>query len=343
MNLPDTSKEHRTSRAPLASVVIPTYNREAFIEDAIHSVLVQSHPAIEILVVDDGSTDGTSRLLRRLQATHPKIQVLENRRRKGPSGARNSGILAAKGDYVAFLDSDDTWLPGHLSDGIRFLEMHPEIPLVFGNFRVEAYPGGQPSFHFFDEKNVLKRLHRVAVDDDFAILEGNLFEALIQENFFHVGTVIVRNALRGHVLFDEEIRFCEDRDFAIRIFKAANAPFAVRMEPTFVQRRHSGNLTHITDANALLESYEAFLHISTRYERELPLLPGEKKTLHGCVRSKWLRKAYRHRTRGELSEALGSVCQSVRYGFDPGQPTELLKILASAPAFLFAKRKRPAA
>jgi len=117
----------------LISVIIPSYNRAPILERAIQSVLIQKGPPFEIIVVDDGSTDETEKvvhdLFRMAGNTRPlplKFVAQENR---GVSAARNTGIYHSKGEWIAFLDSDDEWLPGKLEAQMRFFETHPEYQI----------------------------------------------------------------------------------------------------------------------------------------------------------------------------------------------------------------------
>src|SRR5512138_1185650 len=97
-------------RTPLVSVVIPTYNRAPLLERAIHSVLSQTYTNLEVIVIDDASTDDTQDRIKNLQLADIRIQYIRHDRNRGSQAARNTGIHAAKGKYVAFLDSDDEWL-----------------------------------------------------------------------------------------------------------------------------------------------------------------------------------------------------------------------------------------
>ena len=320
----------KRSLAPLVSVVIPTFNRAAFIVEAIDSVLHQHFPSLEILVVDDRSTDSTVQVIKRLMQRHPEIVLLENKRRKGPSGARNTGILAGRGEFVAFLDSDDTWLPLHLEKGVLFLEGHKGITVLFGNFRVEDATDCDAQHDFFDRKRVLHRIKKDMVNADFAILRGNVFQALIQENFFHVGTAIIRSDVARSVLFDEDIRLSEDRDFAIRLSKKAGAVFGCRFEPTFIQRRHGTNLSDFSDTDVQLEAYNAHVYLFSRYLKELSLTRFERKVLTLAIRQRLLSIAYRHRQKREIGPAMTSVYKSLNYGFEGRQITEFAKIVVSA-------------
>ena len=107
------------------SVVIPTYNRLSVLPRALDSVFGQTLPALEVIVVDDGSTDGTADWVR---ANYPKARVIEQENR-GVSAARNTGIRESCGQWLAFLDSDDSWLPKKLHEQVQALGLEPEIRL----------------------------------------------------------------------------------------------------------------------------------------------------------------------------------------------------------------------
>jgi glycosyltransferase involved in cell wall biosynthesis len=111
---------------PAVSVVIPTYNRAGLIAQAVRSVLDQTGINFEIIVVDDGSTDNTRQILEQF---NDKIRYLATENR-GVAHARNIGMKASFGRYIAFLDSDDLYLPGKLALQVAFMEAHPEVGVV---------------------------------------------------------------------------------------------------------------------------------------------------------------------------------------------------------------------
>jgi glycosyltransferase involved in cell wall biosynthesis len=124
------SKERRLARV---SVIIPVYNGEKYITSTIQSVLQQSYANWELVIVNDGSTDRTPELCRSFMRKNVKIIDQPNR---GLSEARNVGIRHSKGEYIAFLDADDIWLPAKLEKQVSFLDSHPLVGLVFCGSRL---------------------------------------------------------------------------------------------------------------------------------------------------------------------------------------------------------------
>lgn len=111
---------------------MPTYNRASFIPKALESINSQSFKDWELIIVDDGSTDNSQALIESLTKSHEKTIKYIKQKNQGPAIARNTGIKAATGDYIAFFDSDDIWLEHHLNDCISAMQDHPEISWVYG-------------------------------------------------------------------------------------------------------------------------------------------------------------------------------------------------------------------
>lgn len=118
-----------TSQTPLVSVIIPAYNSAKFAAKAVESVLAQTYQNYELIVIDDGSTDNTKEVLNRF-AGRVNYIFQENR---GPSAARNMGIKVAQGEYICFLDADDTWLPMKLEVQLAFMKNNRGIVLLFSD------------------------------------------------------------------------------------------------------------------------------------------------------------------------------------------------------------------
>ena len=129
-----------SGREPKISVVIPTYNRAHCIEVCVQSVLTQSYENLEVIVVDDGSSDNSRDILARLAESDPRINVL-HQDNSGVSSARNTGIRASQGEYIAFLDSDDRWYPEKLEKQLEAISEHTEPVLSMTALHI-TYPDG---------------------------------------------------------------------------------------------------------------------------------------------------------------------------------------------------------
>lgn len=106
---------------PLVSIITPTYNAARFIGETIRSALIQTHQSFELLVADDASRDGTPELIERLASDDPRVRLLRHAENRGPAAARNTALEASRGQFIAFLDSDDLWLPEKLKIQLHFM------------------------------------------------------------------------------------------------------------------------------------------------------------------------------------------------------------------------------
>lgn len=121
---------------PLASVVIPTYNKVLFIEQTVRSVLNQTYPSLELLLIDNGSTDGTQITLKKLESDHRNIRFIQTPKNLGPSGARNLGIRESNGEYIFFLDGDDLMFPSKIEKQIAFMEINRHIGMSLTSYLI---------------------------------------------------------------------------------------------------------------------------------------------------------------------------------------------------------------
>jgi len=179
------------------SVIIPTYNRSDLVLQAVTSVLEQTFKDMEILVVDDGSTDGTADKLEPFSA---KIRLLRHERTRGVSAARNTGIVASSAPLIAFLDSDDRWLPGKLDAQVRFFREHA------GAVACQT------------REIWIRRGRRVNPARRHIKPSGDIFEASLERCLVSPSAVMIRRSLFDEVgLFDEDMPVCEDYDLWLRI------------------------------------------------------------------------------------------------------------------------------
>lgn len=233
---------------PLVSVVIPAFNAQAHLAECLVSVASQERDFdIEIIVVDDGSTDATAEIARTFAGVRCIVQP-----NRGPSAARNVGIEAARGTYVAFLDADDLWPTGKLKEQIRILEDHPELGLLFGDCRQFSAQGARPQTEF--QANHLGRAQwgpGPVIPDAYA--------RLLEVNFITTGSVIVhRDILQAVGGFAEDLRLVEDLDLWLRI--AHRHPIGWCEHECLHRRRHADNISRDSEAMAL-----AFLEVLRRH------------------------------------------------------------------------------
>ena len=181
------------------SVIIPTYNRAFTIEHAIKSVLNQTYKPIEIIVVDDGSTDNTKRVVESINNPLIKYYYKEN---GGAASARNYGAIKAEGDWLAFNDSDDVWIEDKLFKQAKYAQLHPEYNLIYSSYKM----------HMADGNTLI-----VPDKNTSAQLEGDILSSLVIKNTIGTPTVMVKKDTFLKVGgFDERLRCIEDWNFAIR-------------------------------------------------------------------------------------------------------------------------------
>jgi glycosyltransferase involved in cell wall biosynthesis len=175
--------------SPLVSVIVPSYNHAAYLRECIDSVLGQDHQRTELIVVDDGSSDGSLDILRGYGAHLTLLQQHGGRQARG----RNLGLAAAHGEIIAFLDSDDRYLPGRLSSAVAALGAAPEVDVVWGDYRLIDARGA-----------IVGQSHWTPRDADFRL-------ELIAGNPICNGTVTLRRAVLDAIGgFDERVpRVCD--------------------------------------------------------------------------------------------------------------------------------------
>jgi glycosyltransferase involved in cell wall biosynthesis len=211
-----------TERAPAVSVVVPVYNVARFLGQAIESVLAQRHPALEILVVDDGSTDQTPGVARAIAGPIRYIRQ-ENR---GPAAARNAGIRLARAEVLAFVDADDLWPAGKLDRQLPVLASGSPVDIVMG----------------YTQPMIMTRPF-----EDVPALQAILSPRLT----LSVGASLYRRSVFERFgAFDEAIRMADDLDWLLRA-REAGARIQVVKAVTLLYRENPGSLTYQKDPTQL--------------------------------------------------------------------------------------------
>jgi glycosyltransferase involved in cell wall biosynthesis len=198
---------------PHITVIIPTYNRSQFVVEAVESVLSQTYPDFEVIVVDDGSTDDTVAVLRRFEG---RIRLVRQENR-GPAAARNRGLSEASGEFIAFLDSDDLWDKRKLERQVSFLEDHPSELICY------------------TDEIWIRRGVRVNPRKRHAKWDGWIFEKCLPLCIISPSSVMMRRPFFELVgTFDEDFPVCEDYELWLRA--SARLPIRYLPEKLIIKR-----------------------------------------------------------------------------------------------------------
>jgi glycosyltransferase involved in cell wall biosynthesis len=270
--------------APFVSVVIPTYNYGRFVTAAVDSVLAQTFPAGEIIVVDDGSTDDTAE---RLRPYGDRIRYIRQEN-QGLPAARNTGIRAARGELIALLDSDDLWHPRKLELQVRHLAASPDTGLV----AADSVPGLEQGWP------------EVGTDAPLPFQSFSVEDILVRSRFGPSGVLVRKECFDTVGLFDPALRSAEDRDMWLRI--AARFRVVKLAVPLWWYRLHGGNMSA---AAARMEENEMKVLRRTLASLAggLRRLPLRLRVLSYTLKS----AAYRYDIAGSRRQAIWRLLKSV--------------------------------
>ncbi len=273
---------------PSVSVVVPAYNCAAYLPAALESILSQSLPALEVIVVDDGSRDDTPRVVR------PYLDRITYLRQenKGLPAARNAGIRASVGEFVALLDADDAWMPNKLELQMP-LFADPEVGIVYSDFSV-TYADGR----FLDSY----------LRDRPLASEGDVVENYIRSRFLFPSTMVLRRSILDECgLFDEEMFAAEDIELFARMclrckVARVNKPLMLRTE----------GIHNITANVNKLNDY-TILALEKILAREPALGSSVRKVIHQELGKQTWWRGYRYFKAGEQKKARQELQRAIRY------------------------------
>ncbi len=299
---------------PKISVVIPAYNCAAFLPAAIESVLAQTYTGAEIIVVDDGSTDGTGVVL---AAYRDRVTVLVQENRGLPA-ARNAGVRAANGEFIALLDADDSWLPEKLEAQMpHFSDL--QVGIVYTDFAVQ-YADGR-----FQESYLVNR--PLAGD-------GYVLEAYIQSRFLFPSTMVLRReCLEGTGLFDEEMLACEDIELFARI--CARWKVALVRRPLMIRNEGDHNIT----ANGEKMSFYTILALQKILLKEPGLSASARKTIQTELGKQYWWRGYAAFERGEMGKCRENLWMAMRMDLRLSRRGVPLIALSLAPASVIGRMR----
>ena len=274
---------------PRVSVVMAAYNREDSVRAAADSVLAQTYPDLELIVVDDGSSDGTVAALEAI--SDPRLTVIAEGENRGVSAARNRGIAEARGAWVAVHDSDDIWRPEKLARQMAVLDA-PGADFVAGYCGMEIEGTDPP---------------RYVPDPAIPHRSGDIMPSLISQSFISTQTLIVRrDLLDRHGGFDEDLKALVDWELMLRI--APEGPVALVDEPLVLQR-FSGN--SITNNSARRVAARA--HLVQKHEALITGYDGALAAHFHAIAGGWRLAGDLDRARAYAAKAIAEAPLNWRY------------------------------
>lgn len=315
------------------SVVIPAYRAAAFVGRAVDSVLAQRPPPAEVIVVDDASPDDIHAALAH-HVCAGRVRLLRLSHNQGVAVARNAGIRAAGGDVIAFLDADDVWLPGHLSQALAVLGAHPDVDVVLQDFDIVDLHTQQHHGSWFALRHeALDRLRTTALDPLTRRVEGGFVGALMSGCFVHMQATVVRRAVFDRAMFDERLRCSEDVDWALRSVHLAGATWAVRAQASGVYHRHAQSLTaDVTQNHERIE--RTGLMLFAEYLNWPRLGASDRAQIRQALVRACQDLSYFARSQQRVADAWGFWAIGLRHGVGLRQAREGAKLLLATPWML---------
>jgi glycosyltransferase involved in cell wall biosynthesis len=330
----------------LVSVVVPTFNRACCLRRALDSILEQTHQNLEVILVDDGSTDNTRELIRTRYRRDGRVNYVYQEN-QGVTAARNQGIKRTQGDYVAFLDSDDTWVPWKLQLQLTCLKRCPEVGMVWTDMEAVGPDGAvvntnylrtmYHAYRWFTNEQLFSQTYSLnpveptlasitGLSERATLFIGDIFSAMVMGNLVHTSTVLLsRERLNKVQGFNEELRISgEDYDFHLRTCRYGPVGFinlATIRYQIGMGDRLSGDRYKLYAARNCLQTILPILE-KERARIQLPrgMIRGRLAEVHNWIGGVALEM-------GERSEARQHLLRSLRYR--PWQP-RTLRLLAVA-------------
>lgn len=264
---------------PVVSVIMPAYNAAAFVAESIESVLGQSYPAFELIVVDDGSSDDTAAIVERYAQADARVQLIRCRNSGKPSIARNTGIERATGDYLSFLDSDDLWHPERLARTVAGMRAHPEWTAAFHDLDLIDTANNKIGPTYLENSAFLSAAasHLQALGDGWYDCGERFFVFMsLRYAAMHTQSVIIdRRRVGAAVLrFDPDYIICEDTDLWLRLALGGRIGYLDSVLSGY--RQHPTSITK----NELLFAEQALLFHENNYARVQAALTESERQLY---------------------------------------------------------------
>ena len=207
--------------APLVSVIMPVYNGERYLAEAIESILTQTLSDLELIVVDDCSMDGSAAIARDYAGRDERVRMIQHDRNRGSASARNSGVAASRGQFIAAMDSDDISLPQRLEKQVAFLQSHPDVGVVAAALQVASADLSDRHFHPYPQQHA------------FIVLYWILGGRMTMPGAVYMARRAVLLSVGG---YEESRQFADDRELYSRLLLKTR--FANLPEALYLYRSH---------------------------------------------------------------------------------------------------------
>jgi len=290
------------------SVVIPTFNRASYLQRAIDSVVAQTFADWEIVLIDDGSTDDTQRVAEEYaQLLHERFMYIRQSNH-GSSHARNCGIEASSGKFIAFLDADDEYLPHKLERQIELFTKCPELGMVYGDYAYVDLDGVRHESAFDTKCGQARAVKAELVEPGLYRCNGSLFDCLLREYFIAtIVGMVRREVLADCIRFPEDVRYAEEWLFYLDVARRCRAGFVD--EPLCLHHFVKGSLAR-SNASA---NTACFVETLGAVAERFPNLAARQRRVLKAHQARALRQlGYDAHREGRFGDASRAFAQSFR-------------------------------
>ena len=238
----------------LVSVVMTSYNHEKYLAGAIESVINQTFGDFELIIIDDASSDGSQDIISQYQQKDPRIRPIFHERNMGISRTTNDGFIAAKGEYVAYVQSDDLWMPDKLQKQMEILENNPDL-VVWSDATI-IDEAGDSTGRLFTEKYHAQDKPK----------SGNLFSSLSSSNYICGQSMVLKAEVAQEIQFDPELIYANDYKFMLELSRKCGFYFVD--EPLVQYRIHGDNSISKNRDIWSKDGYNLSRYLLTNYAEE---------------------------------------------------------------------------
>ena len=256
---------------PLFSVIIPVFNAEKYLKKCIRSVLSQKNDRTEIILVDDCSTDNSLKICNYFKK-NPLVNIIRHKKNLGVSISRNDGILAAKGKYILFLDSDDWFYPGCLKNIEKLIKKNPKTEVIIGRYNSNGYP---PNNKILFKNN---RSNNFTASEFFLYINRVNFRPMIIWHY-----IIKKSLITDKNIYFVDVKNGEDEEFGMRLLCSAKSISLLKENYYWHKKRTQGSLRY----SRSLKSTESYLKLLIEYYKfmgKTKLSPEKKRFINECIR-----------------------------------------------------------